>query len=153
MSLIPWWMKLIAVAALVAGVAWGVHLYDKGIRDKQHAVDVAEYNVKLLAAQTKAAEDTARLTKEKDDAIAQRADAEKKSAALKLAAAADSSRLRDTIANLRSQLSGYSVETCRAYADTGLRLLGICQERYRFVAERAKGHYADEVMFDEAWPK
>ena len=52
-----------------------------------------------------------------------------------------------------SRLSEYSDATARAYADTGLRLLGACQERYIEVAAGAQGHYNDYRTLIEAWPR
>ena len=152
MSLIPWWVKAIVIAAVVAFAVFEWNMFLSHEQEIGHKKAEAEYNADLVIKQMLAAKATQRMTKEKDNAIAQRIDAEKKAAETKRLAAVASSGLRDTIANLRKQLSGDSCETVRAYADAGLRLLGVCQERYRFVAERAKSHYADEVMFDKAWP-
>ena len=145
--------KLLGVLALIAALFFAVNWYNGHQQGIGYQKAVAEYNVKLIAAQTKAAEDTERLTKEKDDAIAQRIETEKKLAESKHAAAVASGGLRDTITDLRGQLSSATVEACRATADAGLRLLGACQERYIGVAAAAKGHQSDVIMFDQAWPK
>ena len=153
MSLIPWWMKLIALAALAGALAWGIHLYDKGISDKQRAADVAEYNVKLLAAQTKAAEDTARLTKEKDDAIAQATEQLKARDAAVAKLTTTNAGLRNTVSNLRSSLSTVSLDACRARAEALAGVFGECTDRLRAMGQAAQGQFIDSMMYQEAWPK
>ena len=152
MSLIPLWLKALIIAVLVAAIGLGVNAFlnheQKIGWDKREAIAVSDE----LAMTKKHEAETDALQKEKDDAIAKRIELEKSNKILVAASTAVSVRLRDTIATLRQQLNQDSVETLRAYADTGLRLLGACQERYLDVATAAKGHLADEIMFDEAWP-
>lgn len=149
----PLWARAIAIATLIAAIVFGVHWYNSRQQDIGYQRAVAEYNVKLADAQNAAMFTERELTKKLNEAQNARIESEKRAATLKRDAYAESGRLRDTIADLRNRLSDSTAETIRAYADAGLRLLGACQAEYLRVAEAARGHQADAMMFEEAWPK
>ena len=108
-----------------------------------------QLNADLLAAK----EQTERMFRIHDKAIAEGAQREQALKTQLSSARAVSNSLRDDIAFYVSRLSEYSDATARAYADTGLRLLGACQERYIEVAAGAKGHLNDRRTLSEAWTK
>jgi hypothetical protein len=153
MSLIPLWAKALIVAAILAACAWAVNAFLNYERNIGYQKAVAEYNVKLVAAQTKAAEDTARLAKEKDNAIA---DATQKLKAREAAAAKltiANSGLRDTITNLGNSLSTTTLNACRARAAALSTVFGQCTERLVEMGHAAQGQLIDSLMYQNAWPK
>jgi len=150
---LPLWAKALIFAAILGAAAWAVNAW--GNKHEQIGYDraVAKSNAERIVSLQESAIETAAMLGAKENAINVRIEAEKKAKSALAAARAESGELRDTIADLRSSLSDASLEACRARADAGLRLLGACQERYLGVAEAAKGHLADALMCQQAWPR
>jgi len=152
MSLIPWWMKLIAVAALAAAVAWAIHLYDKSISDAQRAKDVAEYNVKLVAAEEQArakeSDWKAQLKGAQDEADKLRKDKD----AMAAANNATVGKLRDQLTNISNGLSSITLTACRARVSTLTIIFGQCTDQLADMADHAQGHYVDSITCRKAWP-
>lgn len=145
--------KAIAVALLVAGLIFGYNLFVDHQRDIGYQKRVAEDAVQLSADLQAAREQTERLFRIHDKALAEGAQREQALKTQLSGARAVSVGLRDDLAEYRRRLSEYSDATARAYADAGLRLLGACQERYLEVAAGANGHLNDWRTLSEAWPK
>ena len=149
----PTIIKALLIAAVIAAavVAWNHFLdYEQNIGyQKRVAEDAVQLNADLQAAR----EQTERMFRIHDKAIAEGAQREQALKTQLSSARAVSNSLRDDIAFYVSRLSEYSDATARAYADTGLRLLGACQERYIEVAAGAKGHLNDWRTVSEAWPQ
>ena len=149
----PLVIKPLLIAAVIAAavVAWNHFLdYEQNIGyQKRVAEDAVQLNADLQAAR----EQTERMFRIHDKAIAEGAQREHDLKNQLSSARAVSNSLRDDIAFYVSRLSEYSDATARAYADAGLRLLGACQERYIEVAAGAQSHYNDYRTLIEAWPK
>ena len=146
-------LKAIAVALLVAGLIFGFNVFVEHQRDIGYQKRVAEDAVQLNAALQAAREQSERMFRIHDKAIAEGAQREQALKNQLSSARAVSVGLRDDLTEYRRRLSEYSDATARAYADTGLRLLGACQERYIEVAAGAKGHLNDWRTVSEAWPQ
>ena len=146
-------IKYIAAVVLIAGLIFGLNVFVDHQRDIGYQKRVAEDAVQLNADMQAAREQTERMFRIHDKAIAEGAQREQALKNQLSSARAVSVSLRDDIAFYVSRLSEYSDATTRAYADTGLRLLGACQERYIEVAAGAKGHLNDWRTVSEAWPK
>ena len=146
-------IKYIAAVVLIAGLIFGLNVFVDHQRDIGYQKRVAEDAVQLNADMQAAREQTERMFRIHDKAIAEGAQREQALKNQLSSARAVSVSLRDDIAFYVSRLSEYSDATTRAYADTGLRLLGACQERYIEVAAGAKGHLNDWRTLSEAWPQ
>lgn len=146
-------IKYIAAVVLIAGLIFGLNVFVDHQRDIGYQKRVAEDAVQLNADMQAAREQTERMFRIHDKAIAEGAQREQALKNQLSSARAVSVSLRDDIAFYVSRLSEYSDATARAYADAGLRLLGTCQERYLEVAAGAKGHLNDWRTLSEAWPK
>ena len=146
-------IRALLISAVIAAAvfAWNRFLdYEQDIGyQKRVAEDAVQLNADLQAAR----EQTERMFRIHDKAIAEGAQREQALKTQLSSARAVSNSLRDDIAFYVSRLSEYSDATARAYADAGLRLLGACQERYIEVAAGAKGHLNDWRTLSEAWPK
>lgn len=153
MNLIPLWAKALIAAALLAAAvfAWNAFLSHQQEIGYQKAV--AEYAVKLAEAKDAALERERFLRTTVTEAQNERIKSETTLQVQLAAARSVSVSLRDDLADYRRSLATASVDAARAYADAGLRLLGACQERYIGVAAAAKGHLADSLMYQQAWPK
>ena len=146
-------LKSIAAVVLIAGLIFGFNIFVDHQRDIGYQKRVAEDAVQLNADLQAAREQTERMFRIHDKALAEGAQREQALKTQLSGARAVSVGLRDDLAEYRRRLSEYSDATARAYADTGLRLLGACQERYIEVAAGAKGHYNDWRTVSEAWPQ
>ena len=147
------WVRLAlllgAVIALTLGWNWHVAHERKIGYDQRVAEEQVERNAELERAKA----ETTRLAQRAAEAEQKGAEREKQLVVQRDAALAAASGLRNTLADVRRRLSVAPVETISAYADTGLKLLDECQERYRALAERTDGHFNDWKTLDEAWPE
>lgn len=146
-------IKALAATALVVALVFGFNAFVDHQRDIGYQKRVAEDAVQLNADLQAAREQTERMFRIHDKAIAEGAQREQALKNQLSSARAVSNSLRDDLTEYRRRLSEYSDATARAYADTGLRLLGTCQERYLEVAAGAKGHLNDWRTLSEAWTK
>ena len=146
-------LKALAVALLVAALIFGFNVFVEHQRDIGYQKRVAEDAVQLNADLQAARDQTERMFRVHDKAIAEGAQREQALKTQLSSARAVSNSLRDDIAFYVSRLSEYSDATASAYDDAGLRLLGACQERYIEVAAGAQGHYNDYRTLIEAWPR
>jgi len=153
MTIIPLWAKAIILAAIVAACAWGVHLYNQGIRDTQRKLDVAEYSAKLIAAQedAKAQEmawrEQSKKSQEKTNEQLNARDRQYQSAVNTIGG------LRNTITNLGNGLSTLTATACSARIEALSAVFGECAERRTEVAKAATGQLIDSMSCRDQWPK
>ena len=115
------------VFALLAGWNLLIH-HERGIGYDQCVSEAKDKeNAELQAARA----ETMRLFALYDRALQEGAEREQEFTRQRERADLAADRLRGDLADYRRRLSSLTVEACRAYADTGLRLLGECQDRYR----------------------
>jgi hypothetical protein len=112
---------------------------------------VLEHTQAVQVATQKALEETTRMQREKDDAIA-KAQAQAKSNA----AAADSARverdgLRDDLAASRTTFADSSHTSLSAYASTLSVVFEQCTREYSELAAKADGHALDTTTLFTAW--
>jgi len=140
----------IAAGALAFAGAWQTQewRYEAQIADIQ-----AQHATALASANQKALDDTIKMQRIKDAAIAK---AEQR-AAQNAAAARDARRtadgLRGTIYQFRASLPSLAPATAIERADTAAELFGQCAGALTDVAAKADRHVNDKVMLIEAWPR
>ena len=146
-------LRVAGVAAVVFALLAGWNLFVRHERGIGYDQCRSEFAAQESADMKAAREETARLFALYDKAQLEGAEREKKLVRQRDRADAAADGLRDTLADVRGRLPKLAAETCRAYADAGLRLLGECQGRYRAMAERAEGHFNDWQTLDQGWPQ
>lgn len=153
MTLIPLWAKAIIVAAALAALSWGVHLYNQSIRDDQRALDVAEYTQKLIAAEENARtieatwKFNAQKSQEKTNELLNARDA---SYAVLIKS---NNSLRNAATNYGNGLATDTLTACRARAATLADVFGQCADTLIGMAKAADGQYIDAVTCRETWPR
>lgn len=120
--------------------------------DAQIAGIQAQHATALASANQKALDDTIKMQRTKDDAIAKAEQRAAQNAAAAGAARRTADGLRDTLYEFRASLPNASTGALIARADSAAELLGACVSEYRGVAESADRHAADAVMLLDAWP-
>ena len=155
LNLIPRWVMALAIAALV--ITGGRLLWqNKGlVADLATAnTNVANYKTAIAEANTKAAQESATLTKKVLDA---QNDAKKREIALR----ADVQSARNALDGLRHaadlsraayRLTGVPANAGADAADAALVLLSRCAERYTDLAAKADAHVSDIKTLTQAWP-
>lgn len=146
-------LRVAGIAAVVVALIACGNLFIRHERAIGYAVCQKEAKAQENADLKAAREETARLFALYDKAQLEGAEREKNLVLQRDRAGAAADGLRDTLADVRRRLPELAAETCRAYADAGLRLLGECQGRYRAMAERAEGHFNDWQTLDQGWPQ
>ena len=147
------WMKLAAIAALVAAVGFGVHWYNQGLRDTQMALDQAKYDQALISAQTDARAQTdawMKKFKEKDDATTK---AIQERDVRYTVVAASNGKLRDDLARYTSGASQLTAPACAEGIKALSTVFGQCIDRYTEMGKHAEGHLLDSEDCRAKWPE
>ncbi|MDB5853309.1 MAG: hypothetical protein JWR22_1350 [Herminiimonas sp.] len=139
--------------ALMAGVAFGAHVFLNYERQIGYDKAVAEYKVKEIEAREAAAEKTALMQKQIDEATQNAQAREQTIKTLAAGAVRASGGLHDTIAAISRGVPSATIDALRLSTTTLARVLNDCQNTYRGMAEIADRHASDTRTLTEAWPK
>jgi len=152
MTIIPLWAKALILAAIVAASVFAIHRLDVSRQKIGYDKAVAEYALKLQAAQDdakaheqawqsqqlKQREKTNELLTARDTAYAD------------LSRTTDS--LRNAATNFGNGLSTDTLAACRARAATLADVFGECAERLVEMGKAADGQFIDAVSCRGEWP-
>lgn len=140
----------VVAGALAFGGGWQVQAwrYDAQIADMQasHATAIADANQKAL-------DETIKMQRTKDDAIAKAELRAAQNAAAAAAARRTADGLRGTLYAFRSSLPSLAPATVIERADTAAELLGACAAEYQDLAAAADRINSDRQTLIEAWPR
>lgn len=144
-----------AATAIVAGAlaftgGWKVQSWRY---DAQIAATAAQHATALASANQKALNDTIKMQRTKDDAIAKAEQRAAQNAAAAGAARRTADGLRDTLYSFRASLPSATPATVIERADTAAELLGACAAEYQDVAAAADRINSDRQTLIDAWPK
>lgn len=151
--MIPLWWKWAVLGVALGLVWWGIVGILSAREQRGYDRAVAEYNVKLLAAQTTAREREQELLGRVTAAQEENANRERQIAALAGAVAKSSASLRDTVAAYSNSLSGASADSLRGSVALLGGLLDLCADRYRGMAREAERELSAKQTLIEAWPR
>jgi hypothetical protein len=112
---------------------------------------VLEHTQAVQVATQKALDETNRMQKEKDDAVAKAQAQARTNAAAADAARAERDGLRDDLAASRTTFADSTHASLAAYADTLSVVFEQCTKEYSDVAAKADGHAADTSTLFNAW--
>jgi hypothetical protein len=112
---------------------------------------VLEHTQAVQAATQKALDETNRMQREKDDAVAKAQAQARTNAAAAAAARAERDGLRDDLAASRTTFADSTHTSLAAYADTLSVVFEQCTKEYSDVAAKADGHAADTSTLFNAW--
>jgi hypothetical protein len=112
---------------------------------------VLEHTQAVQVATQKALDETNRMQREKDDAVAKAQAQAKSNAAAAAAARAERDGLRDDLAASRTTFADSTHASLAAYADTLSVVFEQCTKEYSDVAAKADGHSADANTLFTAW--
>ena len=152
MTIIPLWAKALAVAIAIALVGLAIHRLDLSRQEIGYQRAVAEYNVKLIAAQADArAQEAAWQSKQKLEQEKTNEQLLARDAAYSdLARTTDS--LRNAATNYGNGLATDTIAACRARAATIADVFGECTVALRDMAKAADGQYIDALSCRNQWP-
>jgi hypothetical protein len=142
------------VLAVAAAVAFAAGFTTNGWR-LNAKIDsmVAEHSLAVQAATEKAMQETTRLQKEKDDAIAKAQLQIQANAAAAASARRERDGLRDDLAASRVAIASASISSLREHTSTLTTVFEQCSAELEEMARHADGHATDTVMLLNAWPK
>jgi septal ring factor EnvC (AmiA/AmiB activator) len=112
---------------------------------------VLEHAQAVQVATQKALDETTRMQREKDNAVAKAQAQAKSNAAAADAARAERDGLRDDLAASRTTFADSTHASLAAYADTLSVVFEQCTKEYSDVAAKADGHAADTSALFNAW--
>jgi hypothetical protein len=112
---------------------------------------VLEHTQAVQVATQKALDETTRMQREKDNAVAQAQAQAKSNAAAADSARAERDGLRDDLAASRTTFADSTHTSLAAYADTLSVVFEQCTKEYSDVAAKADGHALDTTTLFTAW--
>ena len=112
---------------------------------------VLEHTQAVQVATQKALDETTRMQREKDNAIAKAQAQAKSNAAAATAARAERDGLRDDLAASRTTFADSTHTSLAAYADTLSVVFEQCTREYLELAAKADGHALDTTTLFNAW--
>jgi hypothetical protein len=112
---------------------------------------VLEHTQAVQVATQKALDETTRMQREKDNAVAKAQAQAKSNAAAADAARAERDGLRDDLAASRTTFADSTHTSLAAYASTLSVVFEQCTKEYSDVAAKADGHAADTSTLFNAW--
>ncbi len=140
----------IVAGALAFGGGWKVQAWRY---DAQIATTAVQHATALASANQKALDDTIKMQRTKDEAIAKAEQRAAQNAAAAGAARRTADGLRDTLYSFRASLASAAPATVIERADTAAELLGACAAEYQDVAAAADRINSDRQTLIDAWPK
>jgi hypothetical protein len=146
---LPKWLY-IAAGAYVIGVAMGWSGNGMRLNAKIDQM-VAEHAVAVQKATEAAAQETARMQKEKDDAIERANQVARRNAAAAASASLERDRLQSDLAASRVALSDATHASLIEYATAVSVVFEQCVREYTEVARLADQHAADTQLLFTAW--
>lgn len=141
-------IAMAVVAAASALTAWTVNGWRMSARIESMKADHA---IALVKATEAAAAETARMQKEKDDAIARAQQIAQRNADAASAAGRERDWLRDELTASRADFADSTHASLVIYADTLSVVLEQCVQEYLRVAAKADGHAADAQLLYSSW--
>lgn len=153
MTILPWYARWLALAALCA--AFGGWCYIHGMQHTQARWDAEKVTMQaqLLKAEQANRAKEQQLHRQVIEAQNAATERNKKNQVAIAAARAQSDGLRDQLAATRAKLSSASADAVRDYAATLSDVFGDCAAKYQSMAEIADGHAGDVMLLQEAWPR
>ena len=112
---------------------------------------VLEHTQAVQVATQKALDETTRMQREKDNAVAKAQEQARSNAAAATAASAERDGLRDDLAASRTTFADSSHTSLAAYASTLSVVFEQCTKEYSDVAAKADGHALDTTTLFTAW--
>ena len=112
---------------------------------------VLEHTQAVQVATQKALDETTRMQREKDDAVAKAQAQAKSDAAAANAARRERDGLRDDLAASRTTFADSTHTSLAAYADTLSVVFEQCTREYSELAAKADGHALDTTTLFNAW--
>ena len=143
-------LPYIAAGALAVGLLTGWTANGWRLNGKIDEM-VLEHTQALQVATQKALDETNRMQREKDDAVAKAQAQAKSNAAAADAARRERDGLRDDLAASRTTFADSSHTSLAAYADTLSVVFEQCTREYLELAAKADGHAADTSTLFNAW--
>jgi hypothetical protein len=143
-------LPYIAAGALAVGLLTGWTANGWRLNSKIDGM-VLEHTQAVQLATQKALDETTRMQREKDNAIAQAQAQAKSNAAAANSARAERDGLRDDLAASRTTFADSTHTSLAAYADTLSVVFEQCTKEYSDVAAKADGHALDTTTLFNAW--
>jgi hypothetical protein len=143
-------LPYIAAGALAVGLLTGWTANGWRLNGKIDEM-VLEHTQAVQLATQKALDETTRMQREKDDAVAKAQAQARTNAAAADAARAERDGLRDDLAASRTTFADSTHASLAAYADTLSVVFEQCTKEYSELATKADGHAADTSTLFNAW--
>lgn len=153
MSLIPWWIKAIIIAVIVAALGIAINRFDQSRQQLGYDRAMAEVTQRENESLKFALSEIERLNKQVAEAQQHANQRDKEIQAATDRINAITSKLRNTQRSIDVSIATATADALRKATAAFNTLFGECQERYEQMGRYAAGHSSDVITLEEAWPK
>jgi len=153
MSLIPWWIKGIIVAAILAAVVYGVHLLDASRQKIGYDRAMAEVTQRENESLKFALAEITRLNNQVMEATNAAKERELEAQKYRDRILALDGKLLNTQRSIDLSISNATSDALRNATSAFNTLLAECRGKYEEMGRAAAGHSSDVITLEQAWPK
>ena len=153
MSVLPWWLKAIIIAAVLAAIGYGLHLVDQSRQQIGYDRAMSEVTQKENESLKLALSEITRLNNQVTEA--QNASKERELEAQKYRdrIVVLDGKLRNSQRSIDMSLADATTEALRSATSAFNSLFAECSGKYEEMGRAAAGHSSDVITLEQAWPK
>ena len=153
MSLLPFWVKGIIVAAVLAAVGYGVHLLDSSRQQIGYNRAMSEVTQKENESLKFALAEIIRLNNQVTEAQNAARERELEAQKYRDRIVVLDNKLRNTKHTIDLSLANATTDALRSATSAFNSLFAECRGKYEEMGRAAAGHSSDVITLEQAWPK
>ena len=152
MSLLPFWVKGIIVAAVLAAVGYGVHLLDSSRQQIGYNRAMSEVTQKENESLKFALAEIIRLNNQVTEAQNAARERELEAQKYRDRIVVLDNKLRNTKHTIDLSLANATTDALRSATSAFNSLFAECRGKYEEMGRAAHGHSSDVITLEQAWP-
>ena len=152
MSVLPWWLKVIIIAAVLVAAGYGVHLVDKSRQQLGYDRAMAEITQKENESLKLALSEITRLNNQVTEAQNAARERELEAQKYRDRIVVLDNKLRNTKHTIDLSLANATTDALRSATSAFNSLFAECRGKYEEMGRAAHGHSSDVITLEQAWP-
>lgn len=153
MSVLPWWLKAIIIAAVLAAIGYGLHLVDQSRQQIGYDRAMSEVTQKENESLKLALSEITRLNNQVTEAQNAAKERELEAQKYRDRIVVLDSKLRNSQRSIDMSLADATTEALRSATSAFNSLFAECRGKYEEMGRAAAGHSSDVITLEQAWPK
>lgn len=153
MSVLPWWLKAIIIAAVLAAIGYGLHLVDQSRQQIGYDRAMSEVTQKENESLKLALSEITRLNNQVTEAQNAAKERELEAQKYRDRIVVLDNKLRNTKHTIDLSLANATTDALRSATSAFNSLFAECRGKYEEMGRAAAGHSSDVITLEQAWPK